>query len=103
MKIKKRENGSPMKKRKRKSFSWSPIPNMVRGSKKRAHSAAASIPPGSSPSLMAASLVETSTPPAVASIHPETSLSPAAASTPPGTSTPLTAASIPSATLTLFQ
>ncbi|KAI5672847.1 hypothetical protein M9H77_13211 [Catharanthus roseus] len=86
---------------------------MLRGSKKRAHPAAAStsvetstmgvaasIPTTSTPVEMSTTLVETFT--TSASIPPGTSLSPATAFTPPEMSTPPVAVSTPSATLTLF-
>ncbi|KAI5681719.1 hypothetical protein M9H77_02947 [Catharanthus roseus] len=94
--MKKRSNGSPMKKMKRKSFNHSPIPK-PRMSKKGAHSemstppTATSIPPGMSPSLVVASPVEMSTPPVAASTPLETAF------------TPQAAASTPLATLTQFS
>ncbi|KAI5650314.1 hypothetical protein M9H77_36319 [Catharanthus roseus] len=70
MKMKKRLNGSPMKKRKRKSFNRITLflNNLfvsfchytVHGSKKRAHSAAAFTPPATSPSPVASIPVEAS-------------------------------------------
>ncbi|KAI5658495.1 hypothetical protein M9H77_27288 [Catharanthus roseus] len=76
MKMKKRLNGSPMKKRKRKSFNRSPIP-------KCECLIATYILPGTFSSL------------AVASTPPWMSPSPASASIPPRMSTSLAAASIP--------
>ncbi|KAI5668016.1 hypothetical protein M9H77_17869 [Catharanthus roseus] len=67
MKMKNRPNGSLMKKRKRKSFNWSSIPECRMFNwahpEMSTPSTAASIPSGTSPSLAATSLVEMSTSP----------------------------------------
>ncbi|KAI5677839.1 hypothetical protein M9H77_08789 [Catharanthus roseus] len=103
MKMKKRSNRSPMKKRKRKrkSLNRSSIPKPASTPVETSTTpATASIPAASTPIEMSTTPVEKST--TLASIPPGMSVSPIATSTSPGMSTPLSVGFIPLATLTLF-